>query len=72
MIMNNNAKMWLGFMAGLAAGIGVYAFLQSERGKEMVNDLKEKLDDLKDDVADMMDKGRKTAQDMKESFESFS
>jgi hypothetical protein len=69
--MNDNAKMLLGFAAGVAAGIGLYAFLQSDKGKEMLHDLQDKMDDLKDGMADLAEQGRKAAENMKKGFEQY-
>lgn len=36
---------WLGFLAGLAVGVGVYAFLSSPEGKAWLNRMKQKAKD---------------------------
>lgn len=41
--MKNNG--WLGFLAGLAVGAGVYAFLSSPEGKAWLNRMKQKAKD---------------------------
>ena len=59
--MTSNQKTMMGFLAGIAAGVGIYAFLQSETGRELLGDLKDKAEGWKDDVTDMVDKGKAKA-----------
>jgi gas vesicle protein len=48
--MNDKEKFLTGLILGGLAGAALTLFLSSNKGKEMVNDLKTKSDDLQEDV----------------------
>ena len=54
--MKKSTQTLLGFLAGAAAGIGIYAFLQSEQGKEWWQKMKDKSGDFKDSLSDLAQK----------------
>ena len=66
--MTGNSKLLLGFAAGIAAGIGVYAFLRTEKGQKVVQQLRKKADDLKVDMDALAEKGKKMADDLKNKY----
>jgi gas vesicle protein len=71
--MNDKEKFLTGLILGGLAGAALTLFLSSNKGKEMVNDLKNKSDDLQEDVKDkvaefeaametLLDKARKVTE----------
>lgn len=58
--MKGNTKTLLGFLAGIAVGAGVYAFLQSKQGKAFAQKMKDKANDVKEDLADLGEKARRS------------
>lgn len=50
-------------MAGVAAGVGIYAFLKSEDGKVFKDKLKKAANDLKDEIVDLAEKGKQKMSD---------
>jgi uncharacterized protein HemX len=66
--MSGNSKLLLGFAAGLAAGLGLYAFLKSEKGQQTLSQLKRKANDLKEDMEALTEKGKQMAEDLKQKF----
>lgn len=61
--MSKNSKIVLGIAAGVAVGVGIYALLQTEEGKKFMETAKEKAGQWKDDIADLIKKGREMAPD---------
>ena len=66
--MKNTTKVLLGFAAGVAAGAGLYYLSQTEKGKEIVNDLGRRAEGLKKGMGDMVDKGKHMAEDLVKKF----
>ena len=71
--MNDKEKFLTGLILGGLAGAALTLFLSSNKGKEMVNDLKTKSDDLQEDVKEkvaefetameaLLDKARKVTE----------
>ena len=71
--MNDKEKFLTGLILGGLAGAALTHFLSSNKGKEMVNDLKTKSDDLQEDVKEkvaefetametLLDKARKVTE----------
>jgi gas vesicle protein len=71
--MNDKEKFLAGLILGGLAGAALTFFLSSNKGKEMVNDLKTKSDDLQEDVKEkvaefetametLLDKARKVTE----------
>ncbi len=71
--MNDKEKFLTGLILGGLAGAALTLFLNSNKGKEMVNDLKSKSDDLQEDVKEkvaefetametLLDKARKVTE----------
>lgn len=56
--MKGSTKTLLGFLAGVAAGVGVYAFLKSKEGQAFKEKLKNAAGDLKDELANLAEKGK--------------
>ena len=66
--MSGNSKLLLGFAAGIAAGVGIYALLKTEKGQKIVTELKKKASDLKTEMEGLAAKGKGMAENMKEKF----
>ena len=75
--MNDNKKFFTGIMIGAAVGALVTLFFKSDKGKELVSKVKNKAEDLSDDlqasvneveekVSDLIDKGKQFVNDLKE------
>lgn len=54
--MKKSTQTLLGFLAGAAVGVGIYAFLQSEQGKAWLQKMKDTSGDLKDNLSDLAQK----------------
>lgn len=59
-------KLLIGFVAGVAAGAGIYALLKSEKGQELVGEIKDVASKWKDEIDSLIHKGKKTAEDVAE------
>ena len=57
------SKILLGFLAGAAAGAAVYAFLRSDTGKKVAQDLKDTAGKWQKEMQDMLKKGKQMADD---------
>ena len=66
--MKGSTKTLLGFLAGIAVSAGVYAFLKSKKGKQFTKNMKDKADELKEDLADLGDKARNAMKKVEESL----
>jgi hypothetical protein len=66
--MKNSTKVLLGFAAGVAAGAGLYYLSQTEKGKEIVNDINRRAEGLKKGMGDIVDKGKHMAEDLAKKF----
>ncbi|BAV10332.1 YtxH-like protein [Filimonas lacunae] len=69
--MTSNQKFLAGIVLGAAAGALVTLFLNSDKGKALLEDVKDIADDAKDNIAGMSDevtelvkKGKKFVQDL--------
>lgn len=56
-------KVLLGFIAGVAAGVGIYALLQSEEGQKWVQSAKDTAGKWKEEIDDLLKKGKEMASD---------
>lgn len=61
--MTNGTKTLLGFLAGIAVGAGAYAFLKSKKGQALKEDLKEKANEVKDELSSLVEKGKARLQE---------
>ena len=66
--MKGSTKTLLGFLAGVAVSAGVYAFLKSKKGKQFTKNMKDKADELKEELADLGDKARNAMKKVGESL----
>jgi gas vesicle protein len=62
--MSNNTKLLLGFVVGAAAGAALGILLTSDKGKEILERIKETASDLEDEFKDALDKGKQMAEDL--------
>lgn len=62
--MKDSTKTLLGFAAGVAVGVGAYAFAKSEKGQKMMKDVGKKMDDLGHEVRNALTKGKNYAGEM--------
>lgn len=69
--MTSNQKFLAGIVLGAAAGALVTIFLNSDKGKELLSEVRDIADDAKDNIAGMTDevselvkKGKKFVQDL--------
>lgn len=73
--MNNNQKFLAGLILGAAAGAIVALFLQSDKGKEVVSDIKdaaakagekfnESMANVNEEINDLVNKGKSFAEQM--------
>ena len=53
--MSNNGSFFAGLLLGAAAGTAIVLFLNSEKGKALMKDLKEGADNMQNDVVTMVD-----------------
>ncbi|HMP94245.1 MAG TPA: YtxH domain-containing protein [Phnomibacter sp.] len=66
--MSDNKKLLLGFAAGVAAGVGIYAFSQTRQGKEMVKKAKRKLRSMQTQMEDLAEKGKEAMDNLKGKY----
>jgi gas vesicle protein len=57
-IMANESRTLLGFLAGVAVGVGAYAFLKSKKGQQFTEEVKKKAGEVKDELKDLVEKGK--------------
>jgi gas vesicle protein len=67
----SNTKLLLGFVVGAAAGAAVALLLTSDKGKEILDRIKETASDLEDEFKDAMDKGKQMAEDLETKVKAF-
>lgn len=68
--MKGSSKTLLGFLAGIAAGVGLYAFLKSDEGKAFKEKVKNAAGDLKDELATLANKGKQKMEEWEASNSS--
>ena len=66
--MKDSSKLLLGFMAGVAAGVGIYALAQTEQGKDLLKKASKQADDLAKNAKDLLDKAKQTVSNAKEEY----
>lgn len=69
--MSNNTKLLLGFVVGAAAGAALGILLTSDKGKEILERIKETASDLEDEFKDALDKGKQMAEDLEAKVKQF-
>ena len=67
--MNNKSKLFFAFGAGALLGAGIVALLTTDKGKEIVEKAKGKINDLSDDFKDQFKKFEKEVTDINSSDE---
>ena len=67
--MSDNTKLLLGFLAGAAAGAALTILLTSDKGKEVLDQLKKTAEDLEDEVKSAVDRGVNMGKQMAEDIE---
>jgi len=68
--MKGSTKTLLGFLAGIAAGAGLYAFLKSKEGEAFKEKIKNAAGDLKDELANLAAKGKQKMDEWESSNSS--
>ncbi|MFT4022298.1 MAG: YtxH domain-containing protein [Flavihumibacter sp.] len=70
--MNNNTKFLTGLLVGVAAGAAIGYFLSTDKGKEILDDIRSAASDAGEEVKNAFAKGKKWAEDVEEkaSFNS--
>lgn len=66
---NNNSKILLALLAGVAVGVAIGYFLNSDKKEELVKDLKEGASKIKNDLTDQFEKGKTILDDLKNSID---
>jgi uncharacterized membrane-anchored protein YhcB (DUF1043 family) len=66
---NENSKLLLALLGGVAIGVAIGYFLNSDKKDEIVDNLKEKASKLKEDLSDEIDKGKSIIEELKNSVE---
>lgn len=66
--MKDSTKVLLGFAAGVAAGVGLYALSQTDKGKEIMKDVGQKAVQLKKEMEDFVHRGKDLAGEMAKKF----
>jgi gas vesicle protein len=78
----SSTKFLAGVIVGAAAGVALAMFMNSDKGQELISDLKSaagkagdslknKFNDLKDQVSDTVQKGKQFAQDMSDEAQNY-
>jgi len=66
--MKDSSKLLLGFMAGVAAGVGIYALAQTDEGKDILKKAKKQADELAKNAKDLVDKAKQKVNSAQEDF----
>ena len=61
--MSTNGKFLTGLLLGAAAGASIALLLQSEKGQELLDNVKDMAEKATDEVTNLFNKGRKAAED---------
>ncbi|TDX00233.1 YtxH domain-containing protein [Dinghuibacter silviterrae] len=69
--MSNNSKLLLGFIVGAAAGAVLGILLTTDKGKEILERIKETASDLEEEFKEAIDKGKKMAEDLEEKVKHY-
>jgi gas vesicle protein len=69
--MSDNNKLLLGIFIGAAVGATIGILLSGEKGKEMLQKLKETASDLEEDIMAAVDKGKQVAEDLEEKIRQY-
>jgi gas vesicle protein len=61
----------LGFVVGAAAGAALGILLTSDKGKEILQRIKETASDLEEEFKEAIDKGKQLAEDLEEKVKQY-
>jgi Tfp pilus assembly protein PilO len=64
---NDNSKILFAILGGVAVGVAIGYFLNSDKKDELIDDLKESASKLKDGLAEKFEKGKTIFEDLKNS-----
>lgn len=68
---NDHSKLLLALLGGVAIGVAIGYFLNSNKKDELFDDLKEKATKFKDDLEEDISKGKSVIEDLKNSVEEY-
>ncbi len=69
--MSDNNKLLLGIFIGAAVGATLGILLSGDKGKEMLDKIKETASGLEDELLSAVDKGKQVAEDLEEKIRQF-
>ena len=64
--MSDNSKFLTGLLVGVAAGVAIGYFLTTDKGREILDDIKSAASDAGEEVKNVIAKGKKWAEDIEE------
>ena len=64
--MSDNSKFLTGLLVGVAAGAAIGYFLTTDKGREILDDIKSAASDAGEEVKNVIAKGKKWAEDVEE------
>lgn len=67
--MKDSSKVLLGFVAGVAAAAGIYALAKSEKGQQLIEEIKDTASQWKEELDSLLRKGKKAAEETEEDIE---
>jgi gas vesicle protein len=69
--MSDNNKLLLGIFIGAAVGATIGILLSGDKGREMLQKIKETASDLEDELKSAVDKGKQVAEDLEEKIRQY-
>ena len=69
--MSDNSKLLLGFLLGAAAGAALGVLLTTDKGKEMLEKIKETAGEFEEEIKSAVGKGKQMAEDIEVKIKEF-